>query len=52
MPDYATDLITYGGIIQGISSGVLILFYASARGGLITKAKWRDFVNGNLNEGM
>ena len=53
MPDFATDLITYMGIIQGISSGVLIIFYATARGGLITKAKWRDFVNGNLkDEGM
>ena len=41
-------MITYGGIIQGISSAVLIIFYASARGGLITKAKWRDFVHANL----
>ena len=41
-------MITDGGIIQGISSAVLIIFYASARGGLITKAKWRDFVHANL----
>jgi hypothetical protein len=27
---------------------VLILFYAMARGGLITKAKWREFVKENL----
>ena len=30
-----------------MSSGVLIIFYAMARGGLITKAKWRDFVKSN-----
>jgi hypothetical protein len=40
-------MIAYGGIIQGVSSGVLIIFYAMARGGLITKAKWRDFVKAN-----
>jgi len=43
-------MIVYGGIIQGVSSGVLILFYAMARGGLITKAKWREFVKANAKE--
>jgi len=47
IPDFASQMIVYGGIIQGISSGVLILFYASARGGLITKAKWREYVKEN-----
>lgn len=29
------------------ASGLLIVFYAMARGGLITKAKWREFVKSN-----
>ena len=47
VPEFASQAIVYGGIIQGISSGVLIIFYAMARGGLITKAKWREFVKEN-----
>jgi len=47
VPDIAEYIITYGGILQGVSSAVLILFYMSARGGIITKARWREFVKGN-----
>jgi|LauGreDrversion4_2_1035121.scaffolds.fasta_scaffold190804_2 hypothetical protein len=47
MPEASKYLITYGGLIQGISSGMLIIFYLSARGGLITKSKWRSFVKEN-----
>lgn len=47
IPELAEDIIAYGGIVQAVASGMLILFYAMARGGLITKAKWRDFVKGN-----
>ena len=47
VPQYASDMIAYGGIVQGISAGILIIFYAMARGGLITKARWRDFVKEN-----
>lgn len=43
-------MITYGGIIQGASAGILIIFYAMARGGLITKARWRDFVKENAKK--
>lgn len=50
VPQFAEDMIVYGGIIQGVSSGVLIIFYAMARGGLITKAKWREFVKVNAKE--
>jgi hypothetical protein len=48
IPEYASEIIKYGGIIQGVSSATLIVFYAIARGGLITKARWREFVKGNL----
>lgn len=50
VPEYASDAIWYCGIVQGAASGILILFYAMARGGLITKAKWRDFVKANQKE--
>jgi hypothetical protein len=47
VPEIATYILTYVGLLQGISSGLLILFYMSARGGLITKARWREFVKAN-----
>lgn len=47
VPEIAEYIITYGGILQGLSSAVLILFYMSARGGIITKARWRGFVKEN-----
>ena len=47
IPEFASQIIWFGGLIQGVSSGALIIFYAMARGGLITKAKWRDFVKSN-----
>jgi hypothetical protein len=30
-----------------VSSGLLIIFYAKSRGGLITKAKWREYLKAN-----
>lgn len=40
-------MVQYLGIIQGVSSGLLIFFYAYTRGGLITKKKWRDHIKKN-----
>lgn len=47
VPDAANNAIEYGGIIQGISSAALIVCYVMSRGGLITKARWRDYVKAN-----
>jgi len=47
VPEVSAYLITYGGLIQGISSFLLIIFYISARGGLITKSRWRQFIKEN-----
>jgi len=46
-PDWVVSFIYYAGIIQGASSGTLILFYTITRGGLITKARWREFIKNN-----
>ena len=40
-------MIYYIGILQGISSGLLIFAYIINRGGLITKARWREYVKIN-----
>ena len=46
-PDEIIKLIWYSGIVQGVSSGLLIFFYVITRGGLITKASWRQYVKKN-----
>lgn len=46
-PDYIQKLINVLGIVQGSSSGILIVFYVVNKYALVTKAKWRDFVNAN-----
>lgn len=47
IPDAANQTITYCGIVQLVLSGSLIVCYTLARGGLITKAKWRDYIKEN-----
>ena len=46
-PQLYQNMVQYLGIIQGISSGLLIFFYAYTRGGLITKKKWREHIKKN-----
>lgn len=45
-----TDTIGYLGYIQGASSGLLIFLYAINKKNLITKQKWREFVDQNKKE--
>jgi hypothetical protein len=40
-------LITILGIVQGISSGVLIGFYIINKFDIVVKAKWREFIKQN-----
>jgi len=45
--EWVIEVIEILGIIQGVSSGVLILFYAINKKKLITQMKWRNFVEHN-----
>ena len=40
-------MITILGIIQGISSGVLIGFYIINKFDIVVKARWREFIKQN-----
>lgn len=47
IPQYIEDSIQYLGIVQGFSSGILILFYSINRASLIIKSRWRSFCEQN-----
>ena len=46
-PEYIQKFVKYLGLVQGASSGILIIFYAITKFELVTKAKWRTFVDSN-----
>lgn len=45
MPDFVQKAITILGIVQGVSSGVLIGFYIINKFEIVTKSKWRQFLH-------
>ena len=47
MPIYITRLVFYLGIVQGISSFTLCIFYIINKYTLVTKSGWRNFVENN-----
>lgn len=47
MPIYITRLVFYLGIVQGISSFTLCIFYIINKYTLVTKQGWRSFVEAN-----
>jgi hypothetical protein len=42
-------MLTILGIIQGVSSALLICFYINTRFNIVTKGKWREFTKSNKN---
>jgi hypothetical protein len=48
--EWVTDTVGYLGYVQGASSGLLIILYAINKKNLITKQKWREFVDNNKKE--
>jgi len=50
IPDWASDSIGYLGYVQGASSGLLIILYTINKKNLVTKMKWREFVDSNKEE--
>ena len=47
VPDIIEKIITILGLIQGVSSGLLVGFYIINRFEIVTKAKWRNFIKSN-----
>ena len=46
-PDFIVQTIFVLGLIQGSSSGLLVVFYIINRFEIVTKAAWRDFIKSN-----
>ena len=47
VPDIVEKIITILGLIQGVSSGLLVIFYIINRFEIVTKAEWRNFIKQN-----
>ena len=47
VPDFVEKVITVLGLIQGVSSGMLVGLYIINRFSIVTKAKWRIFIRAN-----
>ena len=43
-PDEVNQLVQILGLIQGVSSGILIIFYAITKVQLVTASSWREYI--------
>ena len=49
--EWVKDVMEYLGYVQGVSSGILIIFYTITTKKLISKGEWRKYVQLNRSKG-